>query len=89
MLKSFSSAAGGMLCPDCTAGEDDCIILSGEVLGLLRLMINGNMTTLQRVRASTAALDKIESFLERYLEYHLERRFNMKNTIRVLKKMLS
>ena len=89
MLKSFSPAVGGMLCPDCTAGEEDCMILSGEVLGLLRLMINGNLTTLQRVRASSAALDKIESFLERYLEYHLERRFNMKNTIRVLKKMLS
>jgi DNA repair protein RecO (recombination protein O) len=63
--------------------------LSGEVLGLLRLMINGNLNTLQRVRASTAALDKLETFLEKYLEYHLERRFNMKNTIRVLKKMLS
>lgn len=89
MLKSFSPAAGGMLCPDCSAGENDCMILSGEVLGLLRLMINGNLTTLQRVRASTAALDKMEFFLERYLEYYLERRFNMKNTIRVLKKILS
>ncbi len=89
MLKSFSPAAGGMLCPDCSAGENDCLILSGEVLALLRLMLTGNLTTLQRVRASTVAQDKLESFLERYLEYHLERRFNMKNTIRILKKMLS
>lgn len=88
MLKYFSLPAGGILCPDCAAGENDGLVLSGEVLGLLRLMQTGKLATLQRVRASTTAQGSLEFFLERYLEYHLERRFNMKNTIRILKKML-
>jgi len=88
-LRNFSLAAGGMLCPDCAAGNQNCIALYGEVLGLLRLMASGNLNTLQRVRASDVALEKLEFFLERYLEYHLERRFNLKNTIRILKKTLS
>lgn len=88
-LRNFDLAAGGMVCPDCAAGAEDGITLSGEVLGLLRLMINGNLTTLQRVRVSASALERLEFFLERYLEYHLERRFNLKNTIRLLKKTLS
>lgn len=88
-FKNFSLEAGGMLCPDCAAGEQNGIVLYGEVLGLLKLMAHGNLNTLQRVQASGAALEKLELFLERYLEYHLERRFNLKNTIRVLKKSLS
>ncbi len=88
-FKNFCLEAGGMLCPDCSAGEQNGIVLYGEVLGLLKLMAHGNLNTLQRVQASGAALEKLELFLERYLEYHLERRFNLKNTIRVLKKSLS
>jgi DNA repair protein RecO (recombination protein O) len=87
-LQTFSPATGGILCRECANGKDDCLSLSGEVLGLLRLMITGNLNTLPRVRASDAALDRLEFILERYLEYHLERRFNLKNTIRILKKTL-
>lgn len=88
-LKSFSLSAGGMLCPQCAARDQDAILLNGEALALLGLLANGNLNTLGRVRVSAGSLEKLEYFLERYLEYHLERRFNLKNTIRILKKTLS
>ena len=89
ILKSFSPEMGGMLCPECASGHNHCTLLSGEVLGLLKLLLNGNLKTLPRVRASDAVLARLESFLEEYLEYHLERRFNLKHTIRILKQSLS
>jgi DNA repair protein RecO (recombination protein O) len=79
--KGFSLANGGMICARCASEDDKCIVLAGEVIGLLRLLIDGEINTLQRVRATTPALHQLELFLGRYLEYHLERHFNLKSTI--------
>lgn len=62
------------------------IKLSGESVALIKLLCEGSAQTVQGVKASPAAMRQIELFLESYLEYYLERRFEVKNTIRWLKK---
>lgn len=87
---AFSLSEGGLLCDDCIArGEVELIKLSGETIGLIRLLSQGNTKTLKRVKASPGALRQLEFFLEKYLEYYLDRRFNMKNTIKLLKKTIA
>jgi len=81
-------SAGGVLCPHCSQEEERNIILRGETLALLKLLSQGQLQILQKVKASPQAEKEIEIILERYLEYHLETRFNLKNTIRTLKSRL-
>ncbi len=85
----FSLAEGGMICPAClSTGEFNSIVrLSGETTGLLGLLTDGGMQALNRVKVSPAGLKQLELFLEKYLEYHLERKFKMKNTINILKRI--
>jgi DNA repair protein RecO (recombination protein O) len=83
---NFSLAEGGLICHSCLEPTDYRIKLSGESVALIKLLCEGSLQTVQRVKASPAAMQQIELFLERYLEYYLERRFKVKNTIRWLKK---
>lgn len=86
----FSLSEGGVLCTACREQEErNLIYLSGESISLLKLMISNKPVVIQRIKASPAALQQMEYFLEKYLEYHLERRFKMKNTIRLLKQRMS
>jgi DNA repair protein RecO (recombination protein O) len=82
---NFSLAEGGLLCAACLRPGDNVIGLRGESVGLIRLLCEGSLQTVLKVKASPAAMQQLELFLERYLEYHLERRFKVKNTIRWLK----
>lgn len=86
----FSLADGGLVCPACQAGNEAVVMisLSGESLGLLGLLNEGSLPALNRLKASPAALNQIEGFLEKYLEFHLDHRFKLKNTIRMLKKTI-
>lgn len=84
----FDLPAGGLICSRCRTKAGSSFPLSGETLGLLKLMTGGQITALHRVRATGQALQQIEIFLEKYLEYHLENKFKMKDTIRKLKNML-
>jgi DNA repair protein RecO (recombination protein O) len=81
----FSLAEGGLLCPTCLQPGDYVIGLRGESVGLIKLLCEGSIQTVLKVKVSPAAMQQLELFLERYLEYHLERRFKIKNTIRWLK----
>lgn len=87
----FSLHDGGLVCTACLEkGEYPALFhLSGESIGLLGLMMEGNMQALLRVKLSPAGLNQLELFLEKYLEYHLDRKFKLKNTIRILKKTIS
>jgi DNA repair protein RecO (recombination protein O) len=86
----FSLAEGGLLCRACAqAQEDHLITLSGETIALLKLMTSNKLSIISRLKASSGAQQQLEFFLERYLEYHLERKFKMKNTIRLLKQRMS
>jgi len=84
----FSLAEGGLVCPDCCEEGNDVITISGETMGLLRLLSEGSFQALPRVKVSPSALKELEYLLEKYLEYHLDRRFKLKNTIRLLKKTI-
>lgn len=81
----FSLAEGGLICPDCQRENKTGFIISGETIGLLRLLNEGSFQALPRVKASLAGLRELETLLEKYLEYHLDRKFKLKNTIRLLK----
>jgi len=84
----FSLTQGGLICKSCINPDEFNLTLSGETLGLLRLLTEGSFQAVAKVKASPAALKQLELVLEKYLEYHLERRFKMKNTISVLKKTM-
>lgn len=84
----FNLAEGGILCDDCARVVKTDFILSGEAFSLLKFLTRADLKSLERVKASEEALNKLERLLEKYLEYHLESRFNLKNTISQLKKSL-
>ncbi|QGT99978.1 DNA recombination and repair protein RecO [Candidatus Syntrophocurvum alkaliphilum] len=84
---SFSLQEGGIVCKGCSK-QNKTMGISGEVLALLKLFLKNDFNIIARVKASPNALKQLEYFFEKYLEYHLERRFNTKNTIKVIKKAL-
>lgn len=84
-LLSFSLLQGGLLCSRCDRDNPSGFDFTGESLAILRLLNTSATKTIHRIKASDGALKNLEIFLEKYLEYHLERKFNMKNTIRALK----
>ena len=59
--------------------------MSGETLAVMNLLCNAQINILERLKISNLAQVQLEKLLESYLEYHLERKFNLKNTIRKLK----
>lgn len=87
-MTRFNLAEGGILCDECAEILKTDFILSGEAISLLKFLAKTNFNSLDRVKASEGALNKLEQLLEKYLEYHLERKFNTKNTIYQLKKSL-
>lgn len=84
----FNLAEGGILCDDCARFLKTDFILSGETFSLLKFLTRTNLKSLERVKASEEALNKLEQLLGKYLEYHLESKFNLKNAISQLKKNL-
>lgn len=82
----FSLGDGGMICLNCRGATERIISLRGESVGLLKLLLEGSLLAVRRVKASPEALQQVEFFLEKYLEYHLERKFKVKSTISWLKR---
>ncbi|MBC7075882.1 MAG: DNA repair protein RecO [Syntrophomonadaceae bacterium] len=85
LLRNFSIEAGGTVCDMCVKCTAKNFPLSGELLALIRLLGSKNLKTVSRVKATDATLQQLEIFLEKYLEYHLERKFSVKNMISKLK----
>ncbi len=88
-LNYISISHGGTICSKCSSQNRYNIYISGESIAILRLLTKANVNTLFRVKPSAKARHQIELVLERYLEYHLERRFKVKDTIRKLKEGLA
>jgi DNA repair protein RecO (recombination protein O) len=84
---AFSLADGGLVCDTCQV-DGNYMILRGDCLALLRLLSGGNLQAVRRVKAAPEAMGQLESLLEHYLEYHVERKFRVKNTIRWLKQAM-
>ncbi|KUG04335.1 dna recombination and repair protein reco [hydrocarbon metagenome] len=84
-VTAFDMPEGSAICDECQNKSSSAYPLSAPTLALLRLLLGANTKTISRVKASNQSLIQLENFLEAYLEYHLERKFNLKRTIRTLK----
>ncbi len=88
-LNHISISHGGTICSKCSNQNRYNIYISGESLAILKMLMNANISTLFRLKPSPRAMQEIELVLEKYLEYHLERKFNVKNTVKQLKERLA
>ncbi len=84
----FSMADGGLICDSCRETTGTQMSLRGDCLALIKLLFEGSFQAVRRVKASSAATQQLEVFLEAYLEYHVERKFRVKNTILWLKQTI-
>lgn len=80
----FSPAGGGALCEKCTGEWETRKTLPAAIAALKTLQQN-NMTILPRLKLPATVLDEMETILEKYLEYYLERRFSVKELIKDMK----
>lgn len=83
-LGYFSRSSGGVLCTSCESVSDARPIKPG-VLAVLRSLQKHRLTFLPRLRISNDLEAQVEKVLEEYLEYYLDRRFNLKKVIRTMK----
>lgn len=89
LVNVFDLPAGGIVCRNCRKEAGSGFEMSGESMAILRMMLNSPLQALPRVKATPDSLEQLELFLERYLEYHLESKFKMKDAMRKLKSLLS
>lgn len=88
ILTHFNIAEGGMICTECGTGRGELFLLSGESLGILKNLDQVPLPVIARIKASPSSLLQLEHILEKYMEYHLEKHFQMKDTIKKLKKLM-
>lgn len=78
----FSPAAGGVLCPRCGAGLPGAIPVSVEALKFLRHFQRSAYPLALRAKPVPAIRSEMESLLQRYITYLLERELNSPGFIR-------
>jgi DNA repair protein RecO (recombination protein O) len=81
----FSAARGGVLCPDCGRGLPGVWSLSVEVLKYLRHFQRSTYSEAQRAHPVPAVQAEVESLLQRYVTYLLERALNSPRFISQIK----
>lgn len=85
----FSIAEGGVVCSACYPKTPEVIFfMNAEIMAILRLLLRADLVMLERLQIKEKTAQQVEQFWEKYLEYHLERRFALKNALTVLKKMM-
>jgi DNA repair protein RecO (recombination protein O) len=82
----FSPAAGGVLCPHCGAGLPGARPIQVEVLRHLRHFQRSSYTEAQRARPAPDVRAEVESVLQGYITYQLERELNSPGFLRQIKK---
>jgi DNA repair protein RecO (recombination protein O) len=81
----FSAAAGGVLCPDCGKGLPGAWPISMETLKHLRHFQRSTYTEAQRAHPPLEVRNEIESIMQNYLTFLLERGLNSPAFIRQIK----
>ncbi len=81
----FSAAQGGVLCPACGRGLPGGWPISVEALKVLRHFQRSTYAEAQRARPSPAVQAEVESLLQRYVTYLLERALNSPRFISQIK----
>ncbi len=69
------------ICDDCKRESQRNISIMGETAGILNLLSTSKINIVPRLHVSPQALKQIEMILEKYMEYHFEKRFSMKATL--------
>ena len=82
----FSPAAGGVLCPTCGAGLPGAWRISMETLKHFRHFQRSSYPEAQRARPGPEVQNELETLMQRYFTYLLERGLNTPGFIKQIKK---
>lgn len=82
----FSSAAGGVLCPRCGVGLPGARPIPVEVLKYLRHIQRSSYSEAQRARPGSDVREVIETLVQDYITYQLERELNSPGFLKQIKK---
>ncbi|MDD5082411.1 MAG: DNA repair protein RecO [Dehalococcoidales bacterium] len=88
MTNTFSSSAGGVLCPEC--GEDQSMAspLSVNALKVLRLLQSDDYPTVSRLKIDSSLARELDEVLRDYLRYLLEREIKSVAWLDTLRKQM-
>ena len=73
VTNSFSPAAGGVLCPNCSQSQPSNYSLSVNALKVLRLLQGNDYSTVNRLKINPELSRELELVMRNYLRYLLER----------------
>ena len=82
----FSPAAGGVLCPKCGMGLPGVWNVSVDALKFFRHFQRSPYSEAQRARPSLEAQNELETLIQKYLTYLLERELNSPGFIKQIKR---
>ena len=72
----FSLSLGGILCPECGRGQRDVLPISLAALKVLRYYQRNAYSVIASAKVRTAVHTELNTVMENYLTYLLERRLN-------------
>jgi DNA repair protein RecO (recombination protein O) len=81
----FSAAAGGVLCPKCGTGLPGAWSISMEALKVFRHIQRSSYAEAQRVHPNVEVRNELETLIQKYLTYLLERGLNSPSFIKQIK----
>ncbi|NLW44351.1 MAG: DNA repair protein RecO [Syntrophomonadaceae bacterium] len=84
-LYYFSPSSGGALCSDCAPRIGGKRVMPAT-LAALRTLQQSGLRIIPRLRLSPAVLEQMEKVMEDYLEFYLEKKLNLKEVMRTIKK---
>lgn len=82
----FSPAAGGVLCPDCGPRQRDAWKISMETLKHLRHFQRSSYAEAQRARPTADVQNELETLMQKYFTYLLERGLNSPAFLKKIRK---
>lgn len=83
-LTYFSPSTGGGICEKCAGHGEACKTMPAALAALNTLQQN-DLSILSRLKLPVPVMNEMETILEKYLEYYLERRFRTKELIKDMK----
>lgn len=82
----FSAEVGGVLCPDCGQGQPGARPISVRTLKFLRHFQRSSYEEVMRVPLPAPVRPELEAVVQAYLMYHLERRLNSPDFLKLVRK---
>ncbi|MFH0769519.1 MAG: DNA repair protein RecO [Chloroflexota bacterium] len=73
VTNSFSSSAGGMLCPDCCQNQPLAYPISVNALKVLRLLQSSDWNPARQLKINLELSNELEAVIRGYIKYLLER----------------